>query len=192
MDAHIEGVRVAGTPDGPVPVVLLAQGDRGETRSVTGLGDAEDPGEAVVDIGIDPTEAMGATSAEPAAELSPEDAVVPIFIGIDEAVSIARGMDATDIGRPLTHDLLLDVIEELGGRVERVVVSAVEDDTYIADLHLVTPRGETVLDARPSDSLALAARTNAPIEVAESVFEEGQRAREDFDRLADIREVADL
>jgi bifunctional DNase/RNase len=148
MDATIEGVRVAGTPTGPVPVVLLALDGRQD--------------------------------------------LVPIFIGFDEAASIARGLDAEDIGRPLTHDLTLDIVEELGGRVERVVVSDVDSGTYIADLHLATPRGDTVVDARPSDSLALAARTNAPIELAETVFEEGRRDPDEFDDLDDIRDVMDV
>jgi bifunctional DNase/RNase len=148
MDAHIEGVRVAGTAEGPVPVVL---------------------------IGV------------------PEDErLLPIFIGFDEAVSIARGLDARDIGRPLTHDLTLDVIEELGGRIDRIVVSGLEEGTFIADLHLETPRGEAVVDARPSDSLALAARTDAPIAVEAAVFEEAARDSEEFDDLEDIREVTEL
>jgi bifunctional DNase/RNase len=145
MDASIDAVRVAGTPDGPVPVVLLTV--EGETD------------------------------------------VLPIFIGFDEATSIARGIDALDIGRPLTHDLLLDVVEELGGRVDRIVVSALDEGTYIADLHLDTPRDDVVVDARPSDSLALAARTNAPIEVDGAVFEDGREPREEYDELRNIREV---
>ena len=130
----------------------------------------------------------------PVVVLAPEDDenVLPIFIGFEEAVSIARGMEAEDIGRPMTHDLLLDVMEELGGRVTRVVISALEDNTYIADLHLDTARGSTTVDARPSDSLALVARTNAPIEVEDAVFEDGKRAREEFDELDDIRDVAEL
>jgi bifunctional DNase/RNase len=130
----------------------------------------------------------------PVVVLAPDDddGVLPIFIGFEEAVSIARGMEAEDIGRPLTHDLTLDLVEELGGRVTRVVVSALEDNTYIADLHIDTPRGDTVVDARPSDSLALAARTNAPVEIETDVFESGRREREEFDQLQDIREVAEL
>jgi len=145
MRAQIDAVRVAGTADGPVPVVVL---------SVDGESD-----------------------------------VLPIFVGIDEARSIAHGMDAIDIGRPMTHDLTLDIIEELGGRVTRVVVSELRDGTYIADLHLDTPREEVVVDARPSDSMAMAARTNATIEVAEAVFEEGREDPEEFAELRDIREV---
>ena len=151
MNASIDAVRVAGTPQGPVPVLVLA--------------------------------------------IDGEDDVVPIFIGFDEATSIARGLEAEDIGRPLTHDLLLDVMEELGGRIERVVVSEIEEredgmgGTYIADLHVETPRDSVVIDARPSDSLALAARTNAPIEVTESVFESGRDDREKFAQLEDIRDL---
>jgi bifunctional DNase/RNase len=115
--------------------------------------------------------------------------VLPIFVGFEEATSIARGLDAADIGRPLTHDLLLDVTEELGGRIDRMEVSAVDDGTYIADLHLETPRGSVVVDARPSDSLALAARTNADIGIAESVFDAGREPIGEYDHLEDVREL---
>ncbi|APX97295.1 bifunctional nuclease family protein [Natronorubrum daqingense] len=151
MQASIDAVRVAGTPQGPVPVVVL--------------------------------------------EVADEDDVVPIFIGFNEATSIARGLEAEDIGRPLTHDLLLDVMEELGSRVDRVVVNEIKErsdgrgGTYIADLHVQTPRGETVIDCRPSDSLALAARTNVPIEITEDVFEDGRDESETFEQLEDIRTV---
>ena len=118
-----------------------------------------------------------------------DDEVLPIFIGVEEATSIARGLDAQDIGRPMTHDLLLDVMEELGGRVEQVVVSGLDDGTYVADLHVDTPRGDAVVDARPSDSLALASRTNADIEITPSVFEAGSEPAEEYDDLDDVREL---
>ncbi|WP_254537204.1 bifunctional nuclease family protein [Halomarina litorea] len=145
MDATIDAVRVAGTPNGPTPIVVLAVDD--------------------------------------------EEDILPIFIGFEEATSIARGVDATDLGRPLTHDLLLDVIEELGGRVDRVHVASIDDGTYIGEIHLNTPRQDTVVDARPSDALALAARTDCPITVAEAVFEAGREAPERFAELDDIRDV---
>ena len=115
--------------------------------------------------------------------------VLPIFVGFEEAASIARGLDATDIGRPLTHDLLLDVTEELGGRIDRVAVSAIEDGTYIADIHLDTPRKSVTVDARPSDSLALAARTNAEIDIDRAVFDSGREPIGEYDGLEDIREM---
>lgn len=117
------------------------------------------------------------------------DDVLPIFIGVEEATSIVRGLDAEDIGRPLTHDLLLDVMEELGGRIERVAVTDLEDETYVADLHVETPRDSVVVDARPSDSLALAARTNADIELAEAVFEADREPLDEYEDLEDVREV---
>ena len=141
---------------------------------IEGVRVAETPGglAAVVTLGVDD-----------AAE------VLPIFIGVEEATSIARGLDADDIGRPLTHDLILDVMEELGGRVERVVVSGLEEDTYVADLHVDTPRADAVVDARPSDSLALAARTDADIEIERSVFEAGSEPLDEYDDFDDIREL---
>ncbi|UPV72799.1 bifunctional nuclease family protein [Halorussus limi] len=148
-----------------------------------------------MDVDIDAVRvAMTDEGPVPVVVLAPDDdgGVLPIFIGFEEAVSIARGVEAEDIGRPLTHDLTLDLVEELGGRVTRVVVSALEDNTYIADLHIDTPRGEAEIDARPSDSLALAARTNAPIEVADDVFESGRRDPAEFDELQDIQDVAEL
>lgn len=149
MNASIEGVRVAGTQRGAVPVVTLAP-------------DVED-----------------------------ETDLLPIFIGFSEATSIVRGLDADDIGRPLTHDLLLDGIEELGGRVDHIAITAVEDGTYFADLHLDTPRESVVIDSRPSDALALAARTNAPIEIAPEVFDGGGDDPEQYLQLHDIRDVID-
>jgi len=148
-----------------------------------------------MDVTIDAVRvALTEEGAQPIVVLAPDDDddILPIFIRLEEGVSIARGMEAEDIGRPLTHDLLLDVMEELGGRVERVVVSELDDNTYIADLHIQTPRGETVIDARPSDSLALAARTNAAVEVADEVFEDGRQSRAQFDDLQDIRDVAEI
>ena len=118
-----------------------------------------------------------------------EEDVLPIFVGFDEAASIARGLDAADVGRPLTHDLMLDVMEELGGRVERVVVSDLDEETYVADLHVETPRESVVVDARPSDSLALAARTGADVELEESVFEAGREPREEYAEFDDVREL---
>ena len=118
-----------------------------------------------------------------------ESDVLPIFVGFEEATSIARGMDAADFGRPLTHDLLLDVVEEMGGRVDRVDVARLDEGTFIADLHLNTPRQDVTVDARPSDALALASRTNCPVTVAPEVFAE---ASDDPDRYAELDDIRDV
>ena len=139
--------------------------------------------------GVRVAETPSGLAAVVALGVKDDEAVLPIFIGVEEATSIARGLDAEDIGRPMTHDLLLDVMEELGGRVERVVVSDLDDSTYVADLHVDTPRSEAVVDARPSDSLALAARTDADIEIEPSVFEAGSEPADEYDDLDDVREL---
>ncbi len=98
--------------------------------------------------------------------------VLPIWIGAGEASSIAMKLADWPFSRPLTHDLLVSVIKELGGTLERVVISRVVENTYFAEL--VIRIGEEVLsvDARPSDSIAVALRCNATILADESLLED--------------------
>jgi bifunctional DNase/RNase len=100
--------------------------------------------------------------------------LLPIWIGIFEAAAILFALEGVETPRPLTHDLLASVVEALGGTVERVDVSSLEDGVYRATLHLASPErdGRTV-DCRPSDGLAVALRTNAPVFVEERVLREG-------------------
>lgn len=89
--------------------------------------------------------------------------ILPIWIGGNEAAAIAMHLSGVDIGRPLTHDLLVSVLNGLGGRLERVVITRVESNTYYAEL-VIRRNGEFVkVDARPSDSIAVALRTGARI-----------------------------
>lgn len=100
------------------------------------------------------------------------DRLLPIWIGHPEATSILLALEGAETPRPLTHDLLISVAETLGAIVERVEVTRLESGTFYAALVL---RGEDrawAIDARPSDSIALAVRTGAPIFVAEPVLEE--------------------
>ena len=83
--------------------------------------------------------------------------------------------------RPMTHDLLKSVIEELGGRLERIVVSELKDNTFYATLRLRSQRGALTLDARPSDAIALALRSGARIFVEEAVIQSA-RSMEDLSR----------
>jgi bifunctional DNase/RNase len=178
LPARIDSVRVAGTPNGPVPVVLIAV-----EEDDTAAGDAREDGTTAGEAREDGVDSAGGP------ESPLEGEVLPIFIGFEEARSIVRGMEAEDIGRPMTHDLTLDIVEELGGRVDRVVVSRLEEGTFFADLRLNTPRDDVHVDARPSDSLALAARTNAPLLVARPVWEGAAEDADRFAELDDIREV---
>ena len=104
------------------------------------------------------------------------DRYLPIWIGQSEAQAIAIALQGVVTPRPMTHDLLRNIITDLEGRVDRVVVSDLRDNTYFAIIHL-TVRGERVaVDARPSDAIALALRTRSPILVEESVIENARTA----------------
>jgi bifunctional DNase/RNase len=96
---------------------------------------------------------------------------LPIWIGPGEAHAIAMEMQGVHPQRPLTHDLLKHVLGGLGAALRRVNLTGIRDGTYYAELLLA--RGETIfeVDARPSDSIALALRCNAPIFSAEALFD---------------------
>ena len=97
--------------------------------------------------------------------------LLPIVIGIFEAEAIRIKVKGMQMARPLTHDLLKDAIEQLGARVERIVIDNLEKGTFFAKLVLRTIAGEEVqVDARPSDAIALALRAKAPIFVEEGVL----------------------
>ena len=95
----------------------------------------------------------------------------PIVIGIVEIFAIDRRLKGISPPRPLTHDLLASVIEGLGAKVEKIVINDLRNHTFYAKI-LLTLDGRTVeIDSRPSDAIALSTATNAPIYVAEHVFE---------------------
>jgi bifunctional DNase/RNase len=116
------------------------------------------------------------------------DRVLPIWVGIFEANAIALQIENVATPRPMTHDLLRNIITDLDGQVDRVVVSDLKDNTFYATIHL-TVRGERVaIDARPSDAIALALRTRSPILVEENVIDNAKTVdfnaeRTDSDRL---------
>jgi bifunctional DNase/RNase len=96
---------------------------------------------------------------------------LPIWIGLFEAQAIALEMQGVPSPRPMTHDLMKHLVEQLGGKLTRVVVADLRDNTYIATLHLAGPDGKALtVDARPSDAIALALRLGGPILVQEELF----------------------
>ena len=107
--------------------------------------------------------------------------VLPIFIGLPEANAIAFALDGVVPPRPLTHDLLCNLLEELGARLDKVVVSDLSEGTFFADLHLETSNGTQEISSRPSDAIALAVRVGAPIFAEESVVEEAAAVVEEAD-----------
>ena len=97
--------------------------------------------------------------------------VLPIIIGISEVTAIKMKISGIQPPRPLTHDLLRSAITQLGGRLVRIIVNKLEFNTFFAKLVLQTKEGALEeVDARPSDSIALALRAEAPIYVAEDVL----------------------
>jgi bifunctional DNase/RNase len=116
------------------------------------------------------------------------DRVLPIWVGLPEANAIALQIENVSTPRPMTHDLLRNVIQDLKASVHKVVVCDLQENTFYALIYLVR-NGETVaVDARPSDAIALALRTRAPIFVEETVIEHAKTVdfsseKADADRL---------
>ena len=95
---------------------------------------------------------------------------LPIWIGLLEATAIASELEKVAFSRPMTHDLLRNVITGLGHSVAKIEVTDLKDNTFHALIHLLGPQGEIAVDSRPSDAIALALRAQAPIFVARKVL----------------------
>lgn len=100
---------------------------------------------------------------------------IPIWIGILEATAIAAELEKVTLSRPMTHDLLGNVIRTLGSEVLMVEVNDLRDNTFYATIYLRKGRKEVVVDARPSDAIALALRAGCPIFVSDKVIERSRR-----------------
>ncbi|HHT26574.1 MAG TPA: bifunctional nuclease family protein [Firmicutes bacterium] len=98
-----------------------------------------------------------------------ERGFIPIMIGAAEANAINQGLDGQKPVRPLTHDLLLNMLTALNARLDRVVISDLREDTYYAHIYVKTDAQEHEIDCRPSDALALAIRAGCPIYISEVV-----------------------
>ncbi len=96
---------------------------------------------------------------------------LPIWIGPAEADAIAVKLQGVTVPRPLTHDLLRSVIDSLGATIESIIVSDLKSDTFYASIILNVDGEQVVIDARPSDALALAVRVNAPIYAEDAVLD---------------------
>ena len=97
--------------------------------------------------------------------------VLPIWIGPAEASAIAMELAGVKFSRPLTHDLLKQVIVGLGAELRKIIITQVKDNTYYAELHIYRDDQVIQIDARPSDSVALALRLKAPILTSDSLLE---------------------
>ncbi|MFC1451751.1 bifunctional nuclease domain-containing protein [Verrucomicrobiota bacterium] len=110
-----------------------------------------------------------------------DDRTLPIFIGASEAQAIALKLNGVEMPRPLTHDLLKNVLDFLECRLLRVEVCDLRDRTFYAVLVVQRDGEESTVDARPSDAIALALRSQAPIFVAENVMAEAGRVLDELE-----------
>lgn len=100
--------------------------------------------------------------------------VLPIWIGVAEATSIASAIKQLHMARPLTHDLMFSIFNEVRLKVQRVVITELKESTYYAELVLSEGERALVLDSRPSDAIAIALRASAPIYVTQQVLEQAK------------------
>jgi len=97
---------------------------------------------------------------------------LPIWIGHPEAAAILMKLQGADTPRPMTHDLMVDMLDQVETKCERVSINELRDNTFYASITISTAGSELEIDSRPSDALALAVRVSAPIFVAEEVIDE--------------------
>jgi bifunctional DNase/RNase len=135
----------------------------------------EEPGElvqmTVAGITLDPTNNMPIIILK---DLGNEVAI-PIWIGLVEASAIATELEGIELARPMTHDLLKSVLETLGGRLDRIVVNDLKENTFYASLFVEADGRTLEIDSRPSDAIALSLRTKSDLFVARKVIESSQQ-----------------
>jgi bifunctional DNase/RNase len=111
-----------------------------------------------------------------------EETVLPIWIGIFEADSILRELQKVEPPRPMTYELMKNVITQMGGVVDKVVINDLRDSTYYAEVHVLQGNNLLIIDSRPSDAINIALRFSAPIFVEESVLEKSKVPKPEEDQ----------
>ena len=124
-------------------------------------------------------------SGTPVVLLRARGEILPIFVSTDQAQSMQLAIDGEPFERPLTHDLLVEMVAEFGGAIDRVRIDDLADGTYYAKIdteqYLDERRKEMVFDARPSDGIAIALRVDCPLVVSDDVVDAAGRPPEEFD-----------
>ncbi|MCX5854966.1 MAG: bifunctional nuclease family protein [Deltaproteobacteria bacterium] len=119
-----------------------------------------------------------------------EKKAIPIWIGLFEASAIATEMEKISFSRPMTHDLLTDILRILEVEVTKIEINDLRNNTFFANIYLVREGKSLVIDSRPSDAIAIALRANAPIFVDDKVIEKSRNV--DFgSKLTDIDKFKD-
>ena len=112
--------------------------------------------------------------------------IVPVFVGLSEAISIYHALSGSVSPRPTTHDLFVSTLETLGARISGVLIDDLDGGVYYARLSVSINSVEREVDARPSDCMAIALRSGAPITIQEKVVLESSMERKDLDNLKGI------
>ena len=112
--------------------------------------------------------------------------ILPIWVGVFEANAIALQIENVQTPRPMTHDLLKNIIDDLSAQVERIVVTELKENTFYALIHLRKNGHSIEVDARPSDAIALALRTRSPIFVEEAVIQNARSVESSRESSMDV------
>jgi len=104
-----------------------------------------------------------------------EKNAIPIWIGLIEASAIATELEQIQLSRPMTHDLVRNILQELTATIDKISICDLRDNTFFANIHLRHQGKEFVIDSRPSDAIALALRTNAKLFVTRKVVQKSRR-----------------
>lgn len=151
------------------------------------------------DASMQPVELVGVHIEVPAntpmmllQEVDGDRRLLPIYIGHAEAAAIHHALEGIDPPRPLTHDLLLTVLEGMGGTLREIAVTEVRDHTFIAELHIDAADGsDLVISSRPSDAVALAVRREVPIMASNELLDEAGQVPEPEDEAEGAAEIID-
>lgn len=142
----------------------------------------------IASLALDPRTNQPVVILKPLDDEDGSGRLLPIWIGHPEATAILLAVEGVDTPRPMTHDLLQMVVEALDTIVERVEITRVDEGTFYAALYLRGEERTRVIDARPSDSIALAVRMGAPIFVAEEVLDAAAVSDQPLDEDAEVEE----
>jgi uncharacterized protein len=124
-------------------------------------------------------------------EQTGDQRLLPIVIGTPEASSIHAALAGIEPPRPLTHDLIVVLLEQLQAQLDRIVVTEIRDHVFYAELHLRTTAGAQVVSSRPSDAIALAVRTGSPIFASEQLLMEAGQETVDVPDESDEEAIID-
>jgi len=144
----------------------------------------------IASLALDPRSNQPVVLLKPLDEDPGTGRLLPIWIGHPEATAILLALEGVETPRPMTHDLLGSVIETLDNYVERVEITRVDEGTFYAAIILRGEESTRVVDARPSDSIALAIRAGAPIYVADEVMDSAAVPDESVSSVDEEEELA--